>query len=176
MFGQYQTIIVGAGPAGLLAGRYLGNSLILEKKKEIGKPVQCGEAISRRALAFQDIKPSSDWVCCEIHRLARIMPNGKSMGAWHKKPIGYVIDRDRFEKHLAGNCQAEIKLNTEVVDLSQKNNLWEVITKNGEVFRAKYVIGADGPFSIVRRKVFPENEQKIDFIPAIEYLVETERD
>jgi len=32
----YETIIIGAGPAGLIAGRYLKDALILDKKKEIG--------------------------------------------------------------------------------------------------------------------------------------------
>jgi len=29
----YQTIIIGAGPAGLIAGQYLEDALILDKKK-----------------------------------------------------------------------------------------------------------------------------------------------
>ena len=44
----FETIIVGAGPGGLTAGRYLKDCLILEQKEEIGKPVQCAEGLSKR--------------------------------------------------------------------------------------------------------------------------------
>jgi len=172
----YKTIIIGAGPAGLIAGKHLRDALILDKKKEIGKPVQCGEGISKNALAMQGIKPNDDWICCKIHKVERIMPSGETIGRFHKGPIGYVIDRERFEKYLAKDIKSEIKLNTKVIDLNFKNNLWEVIVENGEMFKAEYIIGADGPPSIVRRKIFPENKNKMEFIPTIEYLIETEKE
>ena len=173
---SYETIIIGAGPAGLIAGRHLRDALILDKKKEIGKPVQCGEGISKNALAMQGIKPDNSWICCNIHKVERIMPNGKAIGKFHKDPIGSVIDREKFEKYLAKGAKAEIKLNAKVTDLQFKDNLWEVILEDGEVFQSKYVIAADGPSSIIRRKVFPENQEKMKFIPTIEYLVEFENE
>jgi len=176
MIQEYQTIIIGAGPAGLIAGRHLKNALILDKKKEIGKPVQCGEGISKNALKLQGIEPDDSWISCKIHKMERITPNGKVIGNFHKDAIGYVIDREKFEQYLARNAKAEIKLNVKVVDLKFNNNLWEVITEGGEVFRSKYIIGADGPSSIVKRKVFPENQNKIKFIPAVEYLIKTEKE
>jgi len=47
MSNVFKTIIIGAGPAGLTAGTYLKDALILEKEKEIGIPVQCTEGISQ---------------------------------------------------------------------------------------------------------------------------------
>ncbi len=55
---EYQTIIIGAGPAGLIAGRNLKDFLILDKKSQIGEPVQCGEGISAGALKKQQIEPN----------------------------------------------------------------------------------------------------------------------
>ncbi|MBL7156512.1 MAG: NAD(P)/FAD-dependent oxidoreductase [Candidatus Pacebacteria bacterium] len=172
----YQTIIVGAGPAGLIAGRYLEDALILDKKIEIGKPVQCGEGLSRQALEIQGIKPDPAWISCEIHKVERIVPNGKAMGRFHKEAIGYVLDRTAFEKFLASECKTKIQLNTKVVNLEYENSLWKIKTENEQIFKAKYLIGADGVNSIVRRKVFPENQDKIEFIPAVEYLVEVEKE
>ena len=172
----YKTIIIGAGPAGLIAGKHLCDALILDKKKEIGKPVQCGEGISKNALAMQGIKPDDDWICCKVHKVERIMPNGKIIGRFHKDSMGYVIDRVKFEKYLTRDIKAEIKLNVKVIDLKLRGDLWEVITENGEVFKAKCIIGADGPSSVIRRKIFPENQNKMEFIPAIEYLIETEKE
>ncbi len=173
---EYQTIIIGAGPAGLIAGRHLKNALVLDKKKEIGKPVQCGEGISRNALKLQGIKPDDLWISCKIHKTERTMPNGKAIGKFHKETMGYVIDREKFEKYLARDVKAEIKLDTKVIDLKFENNLWEVVAESGEVFKAKYIIGADGPSSIVRRKAFPENQNKMKFVPAVEYLIKTEKE
>ncbi len=173
---KYQTIIIGAGPAGLIAGRYLDDALILDKKKEIGKPVQCGEGISRWALERQGIEPDKSWISCEIHKVERIMPNGKAIGRFHKEAIGYVLDRTAFEKFLAKECKAEIQLDSKVVDLGYENSLWGVKTENEQIFKAKYLIGADGAHSIVREKVFPENQGRIEFIPAVEYLLEVEKE
>ena len=173
----YKTIIIGAGPAGLTAAKGLKNNyLVLEKKKEIGKPVQCGEGISQRALESQGIEPDDSWISCKIHRAKRIMPNGKAFGKWHKKPLGYIIDRTVFEKHLAKPIIDKIKLNCEVENLEFENGLWKVFTKNNKIYKSKYVVGADGTNSIVRRILFPENQNKIEFSPAIEYLVELEKE
>ncbi|MCK5122766.1 MAG: NAD(P)/FAD-dependent oxidoreductase [Candidatus Pacebacteria bacterium] len=173
---EYQTIIIGAGPAGLIAGRHLKNALILDKKKEIGKPVQCGEGVSENALELQGIEPDDSWISCKIHKMERITPSGKVIGKFHEEAMGYVIKREKFEKYLTQDLRAEIKLNTKVIDLKFENNLWEVIIEGGEKFKSKYIIGADGPASVVRRKVFPESQDKIKFVPAVQYLIKTEKE
>ncbi len=167
----YETIIIGAGPAGLTAGRYLKDALILDKKKEIGKPVQCGEGISYEALKFQNIEPSSSWISSNIDSFRRIMPNGKEVGS-SRKIRGFILNRSIFEKFLATESKAEIQLNTKVIDLEFENNLWKVTAENDQIFYSKYLIGADGPFSIVRNKIFHE---KLEILPAIEYLFKLEK-
>lgn len=177
---EYQTIIIGAGPAGLMAGKHLENSLILDKKREIGEPVQCGEGISRKSLIKQGlikqgIKLDPAWLSCPVYTALRIMPNGQSFGRRYQEPLGYIIDRVAFEKSLAKESQAEIKLNCQVVKIERLEDVWQIKTKDGQTFKSKYLIGADGVNSIVRKKVFPENERKTELIPAIEYLVELEK-
>lgn len=172
MKNTYNTIIIGAGPAGLIVGRYLEDALILDKKKEIGKPVQCGEGLSYNALEMQEIKPDPSWISCEINNVQRITPNSKIIGRSHKN-LGYVIDRWAFENFLAKQSKAEIKLNTRVVDLKKVGDFWEVVTENDEVLKSKYLIGADGVHSIVRRLIF---QQEVEIIPALDYLVELEKE
>lgn len=167
-----KTIIVGAGPAGLTAGRHLKDCLILDKKQEIGRPVQCGEGINKEALERQGIEPDPAWISAVIDVMEIIMPSGKAISI-KEKEMGYVLDRSLFEKHLAKKCRVEIKLQTKVVDIERENNLWKIKTEKGEVFKSKYLIGADGPLSIVRRKVF---HQKAEVLPGFEYLIRVEKE
>lgn len=173
----YKAIIVGAGPAGLIAGRLIEDCLLLDKKEEIGKPIQCGEGISNKALQRQGIKPDPAWICSQIRIVSRVMPNNKCFGRYHEEDLGlgYVINRTNFEKFLAGKIISKIKLNSRVVNIENRNDLWQVYTQDNQVYRSEYILGADGPNSTVRREVFPENENRMDFFPAIEYLTEIEK-
>jgi len=168
----FQTIIVGAGPAGLIAGKYLKDALILEQKKEIGRPIQCAEAISQTALEEQGIKPSPDWISAVIDEVEVIAPSGKKIKIKVDK-LGFILDRPVFEKFLAKKCQAKIQLNQKVVDIKKEENGWKLKTQRGLVFESQYLIGADGPLSIVRRKIFNE---KVGLLPCIEYLVKLEKE
>lgn len=167
-----KTIIVGAGPAGLTAGKYLKDCLILEQQKEIGKPVQCGEAISKESLDEQGIEADSSWISAIVNTVQIIAPSGRVINVRGKR-LGFMLDRPLFEKFLASQCRAEIKLATKIIDIELENDIWKVKTNKGEVFESKYLIGADGPLSIVRRKVFKE---KVEILPAIDYLVELEKE
>ncbi len=172
----YQTIIIGAGPGGLVAGKYLKDALILDKKRTLGSPVQCGEGISQKALDMQDIDPDPSWISCNIHRMARYSPKGYSMGGYSSNPKGYIIDREKFEKFLSRFCQARIRLDTKVISLDKKGKNWEIKTETGEIFLGKYVIASDGPHSLVRRKFFPNTQRKLSFFCGIGYLVEFDQE
>lgn len=169
----FETIIIGAGPAGLVAGRYLKEALILDQKEEIGFPVQCAEGLSRKFLDQLEIKPDPTWISAVIKTSQAILPNGKVISFGAQNSSGYVLDRVGFEKFLAGQCRAQILLGQRVVDIEKENNFWKVKTGPGLVFKSKYLLGADGPFSLVRKKVFKE---EIDALPCIEYLVELEKE
>jgi len=168
----FETIIIGAGPAGLNAGRYLKNALILEQKEEIGRPIQCAEGLVKKALDREGISPDPAWISAVIDTAQFILPNGKIISLFSKRQ-GYILDRMGFEKFLAKQSQAEIQLQKRVIDVKRENNLWEVKTNKNETFKSKYLIGADGPFSIVRKKVFKE---KVEMLSCIEYLVRLEKE
>lgn len=169
----FETIIIGAGPGGLTAGRYLKDALILEQKVEIGLPVQCAEGLAKKFLDKLDIQPDPNWISTTIDNSQIVLPNKKTINIRGKEG-GYVLDRVNFEKFLASLCHAEIQLQKRVVEIERKNDVWQVKTQDGEIFESKYLIGADGPLSIVRRKVFPE--EKVVIYPCLEYLVEVEKE
>jgi len=168
----FETIIVGAGPGGLTAGRHLDDALILEQKSEIGKPVQCAEGLAKKFLDQLGIQPDPSWISATIDNTQIILPNGKVINLRIKEG-SYVLDRVNFEKFLASQCLAKIQLQKRVVEIEKEGDIWYVKVQTGEVFRAKYLIGADGPLSIVRRKVFQE---KVAVYPCLEHLVEVEKE
>ena len=151
----YDTIIIGAGPAGLNTARFLqGDCLILDKKRELGLPVQCGEGISIHALERENLTIQPEWVLARIRQIKRIMPNGRYWGNKRETPYALVLNKAVFEKHLAGLVAAEIRLNSRVVELKRENDYWTVTTANKDRYRAKYLVGADGPSSQVAKAGF----------------------
>jgi digeranylgeranylglycerophospholipid reductase len=168
----YNAIIIGAGPAGLIAGKNLGKDfLILEKKSEIGKPVQC-VGMSVNSLKRQNLSEKGSYIKSVIHKVERIMPNGKKIGERKNKELGYVVERKSFEIYLSQEINSCIKTNANVTSISRNDNFWEVTTETGEKYKAKFIIGADGVNSIVRKMVFPESEENIELAFGLEYDVE----
>jgi len=165
----YHAIVLGAGPAGLNAARFLQNDcLVIDKKKEIGVPVQCGEGISLYALERENLAIQSDWIAANITQIKRIMPNGMHWGNKRDKPYAFVLYRDKFEQYLADLVSCEICLDTRVVNLHRENALWKLTTSQNKIYWADYIIGADGPRSMVARTVF---DYKCRLIPGINYEV-----
>ncbi|UCD92184.1 MAG: NAD(P)/FAD-dependent oxidoreductase [Methanobacteriota archaeon] len=151
-------IVVGAGPAGSTTARHIASHglevLVLDKREEIGRPVQCGELLASREEVLQ-IFPRSrgldelDTVPLEnvqrrFERLRILTPKGRE----YLIPFtGFTVNRDDLDKHwvsLAEKAGAEIRTGVVVEGLSGS----EVITDQGR-YNAKVIVGADGPTSIV---------------------------
>lgn len=148
---MYDVIIVGAGPVGCRVGELLGERglrvLILEEHPEIGKPVQCAGLVSYRIFDLSEV--SEDVVVNAVEK-ARVFSHDRNyIELKHKKPV-YVIDRERFDKELAKKAQdvgVGIKT-TKFVSYEKGKECLKVKSTNG-IFKAKLLVGADGPNSSV---------------------------
>ena len=79
MKNEYDIIVVGAGPAGSMAARFAAEQgvsvLMLEKDRDVGYPVRCGEAISKAGV--EEFIPSNEiWIKAHINKFSLNAPDG----------------------------------------------------------------------------------------------------
>ncbi len=160
MKNDYDIIVVGAGPAGSMAARYAAHYgvsvLMLEKDRDVGYPVRCGEAISKSGVE-EFITPDEKWIAATISKFSFNAPDGTEV-ILDFGDAGYVLERRIFDYELARTAASE---GAEILTRTYVNGL---LYKDGEVAGVKYefkgeqkemkarvVIAADGVESRVGR-------------------------
>ncbi|MFA6456438.1 MAG: NAD(P)/FAD-dependent oxidoreductase, partial [Bacteroidota bacterium] len=123
--------------------------LMLEKDRDVGYPVRCGEAVSHEGVS-QFIQPDPKWIAATVTKFRLNAPNGKSVMP-KLDGGGYVLERRIFDYELAklaANEGAEVITKAYVYDLLRENDSVvgvKTLIKDKKVdIRAKVVIGADG--------------------------------
>jgi len=157
---EYDIVVVGAGPAGTTAARFaaeLGVSvLVLEKDRDVGYPVRCGEAASKDGIE-QFIEPDPKWIASTISSFILVAPDGTEVKLNFDRR-GFVLERRIFDYELAkiaSHSGAEIVTKAYVYDLLRNGN--EIcgvkIEHEGEKKEiiSKIIIAADGVESRVGR-------------------------
>lgn len=158
---EYDVIVVGGGPAGSTAARYAAEGgasvLMLEKDRDIGMPVRCGEAVGAEGLK-NFIEPNPKWIASTIDSFRLVAPSGKYVDIENLAEAGYVLDRRMFDYELAllaGNTGVAIITKAYVYDLVKSGD--DIIGVRATYlseeieFRAKIIIAADGVESRVGR-------------------------
>jgi len=147
---MYDVIVVGAGPSGGMASYTIAlhgfSVAIIERKKEIGKPLQCGEGINKFCLEDAGL-PKGEWIKWKVKGVKSILPGGYY---FYTKQEGYSIDRVAFDKWIVekGVENGAKLLNERFKTIIKVADGWKIITNKNEYY-AKIVIGADGPSSSV---------------------------
>ncbi len=151
---MYDVLIVGAGPVGCRVGELVSKKgfkvLIIDKKKEIGKPVRCSALVSHRIFKLSGV--SKDVVVNVVKKARFYSSSGNCLELKSKKPV-YAMDREKFDKEIgrnAKNAGAKIKMSTVFENFKEEKDCLRVKTKKG-TFKTKLLVGADGPDSTVAR-------------------------
>src|SRR5687768_571751 len=157
---QADVVVVGGGPAGLIAAREAASAgldvVLLERDRAIGAPVRCGEGVGSRGLSEFISPEGASWVARRITRVIFWAPDGTEVRV-AEGDVGYILDRSRFEPALAaeaGRAGAEIRVRTEAVALARQGEGWRVSLRGPQgasEIDARIVIAADGVEALVAR-------------------------
>jgi len=157
----YDVIVVGAGPAGSNAARAAAvggaRTLLLDRRPELGFPVQCGEFLPTLPelldlfevgdIAAEAYRIPPETVRSTTHWMTCVAPSGRR----YRFPLeGQTVSRHAFDARLAREAEAagaELRHPVGVV----RARAGEVTTATGERIEGRVVIGADGPLSAVAR-------------------------
>ena len=177
---QVDVLVVGLGPAGgaaaLAAAQGGLRVAVVERRKEIGVPVQCAEFIplplARHAMSEGVLQQ-------RILGMVSHLPSGrvdKSMSS------GLMVDRAAFDQALArqaGESGASLYLSSRLVDLDSAGSSAIAATPQGEVrFDYRLLVAADGPHSFVARSLGLPRQEMVHArqytVPLLEASEETE--
>ncbi|NOR85677.1 geranylgeranyl reductase family protein [archaeon] len=161
---NYDVIIVGAGPGGAMAARKCAqgglDTLLLEKRQEIGAPKRCGEGISIPILLELGFKGNENFVMRKINGSIIIPPNKKEVLIDYSA-LGFngaIVERKLFDKALcykAADAGAKIIAKATVVNVLKKNEkiIGISVSIDGKIHNlySKIVIAADGVESKIAR-------------------------
>lgn len=174
---KYDVVVVGGRVAGSTSSLFASKGgldvLMIEKRQEIGTPVQCGEATTKDTFKTLEIKPSPKYLCTELRGARIFAPNGTQFpvdgDSKYKFKEGYILERKIFDKQLAiesAKAGTDVMVKTTVKDLIMKDNtVCGVVAKHlGKTFeiKADIVIAADGLESTIARKSGLKTGNKVE--------------
>ncbi len=177
-------VIVGAGPGGSMAAKFCAqaglDTILIEKRAEIGSPLRCAEGVSKKWLSEVGIEVDRSWVSADMVGAIIKSPSGHEFRMDARdtgEEIGYVLERHLFDKALARDAAeagAKIMMRTGCTGVIREDGKLVGIKADsmGEPIeiRAKCVVAADGYESQVARWAGVETVPKLgDLNSCIQY-------
>ncbi|MBT3984815.1 NAD(P)/FAD-dependent oxidoreductase [archaeon] len=168
---KYDVVIIGAGPGGLNCAQTLSKSkksvLLLEQKTVIG-PKICAGGLTGHDLEYLDL-PSR--LLDFKYKSIRVRTPKQNTVMGMSKEFVYTIDRKRlgqWQLRKLKKTNVEIRTGVKVVEIGKNY----VILDTEERVEFKYLIGADGSNSIVRKHLGLKME---NVVTAMQYIIKNKK-
>ena len=161
---EADVLIIGSGPAGVSAAHHLkgypGRVVVLERLSDTMFPRYhsvCGEAVSDRMLRKAGIEPTA--VVARADRIEISFPGGVTV----RVPVeGNVVDRPEMLRSIREGCDAEFVRGT--ARAVRRDGERFVVDTTAVEIECRYLIGADGAHSVVRRDLFGSEPEMLPVV------------
>ena len=168
---DWDAVIIGGGPAGSTVARYAAEGgakvLVVDRRKEIGTPLQCGELVPTNS-ELKQLCPSvpdvdnlfqtpENAVSKRTHKMRLITPSGKKLTYPFSGKILHRPIHDQALVNLAKKAGAQYMTESRVNDVIDNT----IILKNSENITAKIIVGCGGPHDPLRKKFWKEKSLNI---------------
>ncbi|HJQ24847.1 MAG TPA: lycopene cyclase family protein [Blastocatellia bacterium] len=168
--GVAEIAIIGAGPAGAFLASRLAEAgrpvVLFDPKGAWEKP--CGGGVPTRALReYAKLFDHSDYPRKLIRRVTLISPVMRRITIDFEEP--FAIYSRQVLNGLVLDCALESGarfVRAAVADFKRAADHWQITTADGQSWRARFLVGADGAASAARRKlvgIFPKQDLALAF-------------
>ncbi|MBI0584255.1 MAG: geranylgeranyl reductase family protein [Methanomassiliicoccus sp.] len=159
---DWEVLVVGAGPAGsgaaAAAAEGGAKTLLIDRKKEIGTPVQCGEVVGASLIRQLKLRVPPQAIASVQDHTRFILDRRIMITSREPYWKSVTLERKIFDKLLAARAAeagASVQADTRLASLEMKDDKVSMATlvHRGEevVVRPKVVIAADGAHSSVAK-------------------------
>ncbi|HSA35850.1 MAG TPA: NAD(P)/FAD-dependent oxidoreductase [Methanomassiliicoccales archaeon] len=184
---EYDVLVVGAGPAGSGAARASAmagaKTLMVDKKKEIGTPVQCGEVIGLELVKRSGMRVPENAIVAR-HQFTRfvlgrevVIDNAEAY--WH----AVTVERKIFDKHLAfraARAGADVQADTKLLSVKMDGSAVKscLLSHQGEEVELspKAIVAADGVHSTLSKELKAEFFSPQDVARGVEFELVAKKD
>jgi geranylgeranyl reductase family protein len=146
-----EAAVVGAGPAGILAATVVSEkgfaTEVYEEHPVIGEPSHCSGVLSVTGLAKLGVDPSEEFIQNRVYGGRVYAPDGDCIEIRDRKPRAYVVDRARFDRHLADaamDAGVEFMLSARVEGLRFVEDTCMGVKVDGSLHEPRIVVDAEG--------------------------------
>ncbi|MBI2079525.1 geranylgeranyl reductase family protein, partial [Candidatus Micrarchaeota archaeon] len=179
---DHDIIVIGGGPSGSTFSRIAAQAgldvMMIDKRKELGNPVRCGEGLGAREVVKEGLELPKFVFSTEIRGAKVIAPNGKSITWADDETKGWVLERKFFDKWLAELAiakGAKCKVYHRAIEVLKENGhpVGLKVSHGGREpyeIRAPLIISAEGMESLMARQMgFKTVHQLYDVDTCYEY-------
>jgi digeranylgeranylglycerophospholipid reductase len=164
-----EAVVVGAGPAGLIAAGELARRgfvvKVFEEHGAIGEPRHCAGVLSVEGLRTLNIEPHHDFVQKEVRGGTAYSPGGTAITMPGSRTRAYAVDRSAFDRHLADSARdhgAEIETGRRVREFLVRDGRVAGVVCGEHATECGLVIDCEGAGGVLARSIgFPRPSEGV---------------